>query len=62
MTVFIASGVHVHLTASMIQQPSTNFDTQEIAEEDLDRDEGEGSVEDITSDLQIKENYNFYIL
>ena len=39
------SSLHLNLTASMIQQPSTNFDTQEIAEEDL-RDEG--SVEDAT--------------
>ena len=48
--------LHLNLTASMIQQPSTNFDTQEIAEEDLDRDEGEGSVEDITSDEEGSED------
>ena len=42
--------LHLNLTASMIQQPSKHFDTQEIAEEDLDRDEGEGSEEDVTGE------------
>ena len=40
-----ASSFRLNLT-SISQQPSTNFDTQEVAEEDLARDETEDSVED----------------